>query len=108
MSEREGVVLAVALGAFHGQMNGVEMAAASIGLTGLLGPVATLFVCVALVSGLVVSLRSTMDPDHGSGRRFLDAGGKTSRSRLDHRRRGAPVRPMEIGPSEPVLPPPRR
>ncbi len=61
MSEREGVVLAVALGAFHGQMNGVEMAVANIGL---LGPVATLFVCVALVTGLVVSLRPTMDPDH--------------------------------------------
>ena len=59
MSEREGVVLAVALGILHGQMNGVEMAAAGIGLTGLLGTVATLFVCVALVSGIVVSLRPT-------------------------------------------------
>jgi hydrogenase/urease accessory protein HupE len=59
MGEREGVVLAAALGVFHGQMNGVEMAAAGIGLTGLLGTVATLFVCVALVTGLVVSLRPT-------------------------------------------------
>ena len=38
-------------------MNGVEMATAGIGLTGLLGPVAMLFVCVSLVTGLVVSLR---------------------------------------------------
>ena len=59
MSERTGVVLAVALGALHGQMNGVEMAAAGIGLTGLLGTVAMLCVCVSLVTGLVVSLRRT-------------------------------------------------
>ena len=57
MSERAGVLLAVALGALHGQMNGVEMATAGIGLTGLLGTVAMLFVCVSLVTGLVVSLR---------------------------------------------------
>jgi len=57
MSERTGVVLAVALGALHGQMNGVEMAAAGIGLTGLLGTLAALFVCVSLVTSLVVSLR---------------------------------------------------
>ncbi len=59
MSERAGMVLAVALGVLHGEMNGVEMAAAGIGLTGLLGTVATLFVCVSLVTGLVVSLRPT-------------------------------------------------
>ena len=59
MSERVGGVLAVALGALHGQMNGVEMAAAGIGLTGLLGTGAMLFVCVSLVTGLVVSLRPT-------------------------------------------------
>ncbi len=59
MSERAGIVLAVALGVLHGVMNGVEMAAAGIGLTGLLGTVATLFVCVSLVTGLVVSLRPT-------------------------------------------------
>ncbi len=57
MSERAGVLLAVTLGGIHGQMNGVEMAAAGIGLTGLLGTVAALFVCVSLVTGLVVSLR---------------------------------------------------
>ena len=57
MSERAGVLLAVALGALHGQMNGVEMAAAGIGLTGLLGTVGALFVLVSLVTGLVVSLR---------------------------------------------------
>ncbi len=59
MSERAGMVLAVALGVLHGEMNGVEMAAAGIGLTGLLGTVAMLFVCVSLVTGLVVSLRPT-------------------------------------------------
>ena len=59
MSERTGVLLAVALGALHGQMNGVEMAAAGLGLTGLSGTVAMLFVCVSLVTGLVVSLRPT-------------------------------------------------
>ena len=57
MIERAGVLLAVSLGALHGQMNGVEMAAAGIGLTCLLGTVAMLFVCVSLVTGLVVSLR---------------------------------------------------
>ena len=59
MSERSGVLLAVALGALHGLMNGVEMAAAGLGLTGLSGTVAMLFVCVSLVTGLVVSLRPT-------------------------------------------------
>ena len=56
MTERTGVLLAVALGALHGQMNGVEMAAAGIGFTGLLGTVGALFVFVSLVTGLVVSL----------------------------------------------------
>jgi hypothetical protein len=58
MGERTGVVLAVALGVLHGQMNGVEMAAAGIGLIGLSGTVAALFVFVSLITGLVVSLRS--------------------------------------------------
>ena len=49
--------LAVALGALHGLMNGVEMEAAGIGLTGLLGTVGSLFVFVSLVTALVVSLR---------------------------------------------------
>ena len=57
MSERTGVLLAVALGALHGLMNGVEMAAAGIGMTGLLGTVGSLFVFVSLVTALVVSLR---------------------------------------------------
>ncbi len=57
MKERTGVVLAVALGLVHGQMSGVEMAAAGIGLTGLLGTIATLFVLVSLVTGVVVGLQ---------------------------------------------------
>ena len=51
-----GITLAVALGLVHGQMNGAEMAAAGIGVVGLLGTVACLFVLVSLVTGLVVSL----------------------------------------------------
>lgn len=57
LSEKVGVGLAVALGVVHGQMNGVEMAEAGIGLTGLLGTVAALFILVSLVTGLVVSLQ---------------------------------------------------
>ena len=52
-----GVGLAVALGVVHGQMSGVEMSNAGIGLVGLLGTVSALFVTVSLVTGLVVSLR---------------------------------------------------
>ena len=55
-SERAGMGMAIALGLLHGQMNGVEMREAALGLTGLLGTVATLFVLVSLVTGLVVSL----------------------------------------------------
>ena len=51
-----GIALAVALGLVHGQMNGAEMGAAGIGVVGLLGTVACLFVLVSLVTGLVVSL----------------------------------------------------
>ncbi len=57
VGEKMGVVLAVALGLVHGQMSGAEMAAAGIGLTGLLGTIAALFVVVSLVAGLVVSLQ---------------------------------------------------
>ncbi len=57
VSEKVGVGLAVALGVLHGHMNGVEMGAAGIGVAGLLGAVATLFVLVSLVMGFVVSLR---------------------------------------------------
>ncbi len=57
MTERAGTALAVVLGLLHGQMNGVEMAAAGIGLSGLMGTVVTLFVLVSLVAGLVVSLQ---------------------------------------------------
>lgn len=57
MESRVGTGLAVALGVFHGQISGVEMGEAGLGLTGLLGTVGTLFVLVSLVAGLVVSLR---------------------------------------------------
>ncbi len=52
-----GVALAVALGLLHGPMNGVEMADAGLGLTGLLGVLVVLFVVVSLVTAFVVSLQ---------------------------------------------------
>ncbi len=55
MSEKVGMGLALGLGLLHGQMNGVEMGQAGIGLVGLLGAVGCLFVLVSLVTGLVVS-----------------------------------------------------
>ena len=55
-SEKTGIALAVALGLLHGQMSGVEMQAAGIGLVGILATVGTLFVLVSLVTGFVVSL----------------------------------------------------
>jgi len=57
MTTRVGAGLAVALGGLHGQMNGVELMSAGIGLSGLLGTVGTLFVVVSLLTGLVVGLR---------------------------------------------------
>ena len=51
------MILAAALGVLHGQMNGVEMQTAGIGLVGMLGAIGTLFALVALVTGLVVSLQ---------------------------------------------------
>ncbi len=56
VSEKTGIVLAVVLGLLHGQLSGLEMYVAGIGLVGLLGTVATLFALVSLVTGLVVSL----------------------------------------------------
>jgi len=56
VSEKTGMVLAVALGLLHGQMSGVEMQQAGIGLVGILGTVGTLFAMVSLITGLVVSL----------------------------------------------------
>ncbi len=56
VSEKTGIVLAVALGLLHGQMNGAEMQVAGIGLVGLLGTVGALFALVSLVTGFVVSL----------------------------------------------------
>ena len=54
--ERLGTALAVALGVMHGQMSGVEMVGAELGVNGLLGAVGALFVLVSLITGLVVSL----------------------------------------------------
>ena len=56
LSGKVGVGLAVGLGVLHGQMSGVEMGTAGIGIAGLLGAVGCLFVLVSLVTGLVVSL----------------------------------------------------
>lgn len=49
--------LALALGLLHGSMNGDALAQARLGLLGLLGVAAALFVLVALAAALVVSLR---------------------------------------------------
>ncbi|MGI9626800.1 MAG: HupE/UreJ family protein [Longimicrobiales bacterium] len=57
LGEKVGSGLALVLGFVHGQMNGVEMSTAGIGMTGLVGTVGTLFVLVSMVAGLVVSLR---------------------------------------------------
>lgn len=57
MGERVGLGLAVVLGLLHGQMNGVEMSASGIGVSGLIGVISVLFVVVSLVSAVVVSLR---------------------------------------------------
>ena len=57
LSDKVGVGLAVGLGLLHGQMNGMEMGIAGIGIVGLLGAVGCLFVLVSLVTGLVVSLQ---------------------------------------------------
>jgi hydrogenase/urease accessory protein HupE len=54
---RVGTGLAVALGLVHGQMSGVEMGEAGLGLTGLFGTVGALFALVSLVTGVVVSLK---------------------------------------------------
>jgi hydrogenase/urease accessory protein HupE len=57
---RPGWVLGIALvlGALHGYLNGSAMAEAKLGILGLVGIVATLFVVVALAAALVVALRA--------------------------------------------------
>ncbi len=50
-------VLAAAFGLFHGFLNGSAMARAGSGALGLAGIVATVFVAMALVAALVVSVR---------------------------------------------------
>ncbi|UCF20654.1 MAG: HupE/UreJ family protein [Gemmatimonadota bacterium] len=57
LSRRWLIGLAVVLGLLHGSMNGAAMAEARLGLLGLLGITAAVFVLVALAAGLVVSLR---------------------------------------------------
>lgn len=51
------VALSAALGVVHGSLNGAGIADAGRDATGLLGIVATVFVVLALVTALVVSLR---------------------------------------------------
>jgi len=51
------VGIALVLGALHGYLNGSAMAEAKLGILGLAGIVATLFVVVALAAALVVALR---------------------------------------------------
>jgi urease accessory protein len=57
---RPGWVVAIALvvGALHGYLDGSAMAAANLGIPGLLGIVVALFVLVALAAALVVALRA--------------------------------------------------
>jgi urease accessory protein len=50
--------LALVLGLLHGYLNGSAMSQARLGALGLCGIVSTLFVLVALVAALVVSLRA--------------------------------------------------
>ena len=50
--------IALVLGALHGYLNGSAMAEAKLGILGLAGIVATLFVVVALAAALVVALRA--------------------------------------------------
>ena len=57
LTRRWLVALAIVLGLLHGSMNGAAMAEARLGLLGLLGITAAVFVLVALAAGLVVSLR---------------------------------------------------
>lgn len=45
-------------GLFHGYLNGSVMAQAKLGLLGLVGIAATVFVLIALVAGFVVSLKT--------------------------------------------------
>ena len=50
--------LAVAVGLLHGWMNGASIAESGRSALGLVGIAATVFVCVSLVSALVISLRA--------------------------------------------------
>lgn len=50
--------LAAAVGLLHGWMNGASVAETGRSPLGLIGIAATVFVCVALVSALVISLRA--------------------------------------------------
>jgi hydrogenase/urease accessory protein HupE len=52
------LALAVVVGGLHGYLNGSAMAQTRLGLTGLIGIVATVFTTVALASALVVALRA--------------------------------------------------
>ena len=52
------VGLALVLGSVHGYLNGAAMAQAKLGLPGLAGVVAALFVAVALAAALVVALHA--------------------------------------------------
>lgn len=52
------VGLALALGLLHGFLNGTAMAQAAGGVMALVGMATTIFVIVAIVAGLVVSLRA--------------------------------------------------
>jgi hydrogenase/urease accessory protein HupE len=52
------ITLISVFGLFHGYLNGSVMAQADLGLLGLVGITATVFVIIALVAGFVVSLKA--------------------------------------------------
>ena len=52
------ITLISIFGLFHGYLNGSVMAQAKLGLLGLVGITATVFVLIALVTGFVVSLKA--------------------------------------------------
>ena len=58
LSPRVMITLISIFGLFHGYLNGSVMAQAKLGLLGLIGITVTVFVLIALVAGLVVSLKA--------------------------------------------------
>jgi hypothetical protein len=58
ITPRVMITLVSVFGLFHGYLNGSVMAQARLGLLGLIGITATVFVLITLVAGFVVSLKA--------------------------------------------------